>query len=49
MGDSYIDLMWRVIKNKELLAAFDNLRDAREYSDKVGGEVIVISHSKVLK
>ena len=47
MGDSYVELMWRVIKDRELKAAFDDLEEAREWAAKIGGEVVVITHKKV--
>ena len=47
MGDSYVELMWRVIKDRKLKAAFDDLEDARQYANLISGEVIVITHNKV--
>jgi len=48
MGDSYVELMWRVIKDRELKAAFDDLADAQQYAKLISGEVIVMTHKKVV-
>jgi hypothetical protein len=47
MGDSYVDLMWRVVQNRQLIAGFLNLADAEEFAKKIGGKVVVITHKEV--
>lgn len=47
MGESYVDLMWRVVKDQQLKAGFLDLKDAEEYAKKIGGKVIVITHKEV--
>lgn len=49
MGESYVELMWRVILNQQLKGAFLDLSDAEEYAKKIGGTVIVITHQEVKK
>lgn len=44
MGESYVELMWRVILNQQLKGAFLDLVDAEQYALKIGGQVIVIEH-----
>jgi len=48
MDDLYVELMWRVVKDRELRAAFFNLAEAREYAEKIGGTTIVITHRELL-
>lgn len=47
MDENYVNLMWRVVKNGKLLAAFLDFEPAKEYADKVGGEVWVASTRQV--
>lgn len=47
MDESYVELMWRVVKERELKGAFLDLDDADEYAKKIGGKVIVITHKDV--
>jgi len=47
MGESYVDLMWRVTLNQNLMAGFRDLRDAEDYAARVGGKVIVIEHREL--
>lgn len=47
MGDSYVDLMWRVVYDRRLIAGFVNLEDAEEFAKKIGGQVVVITHKEV--
>ena len=47
MGDSYVELMWRVIKDRQLKAAFLDLEEAAKFAKMIGGEVIVVTHRVV--
>jgi hypothetical protein len=55
MGDSYVELMWRVLKDEtwdggtitQLKAAFLDLDAAKEYAKAIGGKVIVLIHKEV--
>ena len=55
MGESFVELMWRVIKDvdwdggkiTQLKAAFLDLDAAQEYAKLIGGKVIVITHKEV--
>lgn len=47
MGENYVELMWRVVKNGKLLAAFLDFADAKEYADKHGAEVWIASTRQV--
>jgi ERCC4-type nuclease len=47
MGESYVELMWRVILNQHLMAGFRDLQDAQEYAVRIGGKVIVIDHREL--
>ena len=47
MGDSYVELVWRVGKDRNLVAAFLNLSDAQAFAKLIGGQVFVITHKEV--
>ncbi len=55
VGESYVELMWRVIKDAvwegqtvpQLKGAFLDLTDAEAYAKKIGGTVIVLKHEVV--
>ncbi len=44
MGDNYVELIWRVIKGRELRGAFQDLDDAEKFAKLIDGRVIVLSH-----
>lgn len=47
MGESYVELMWRVIKDQQLKGAFLDLEDAQNYAKLIGGKVIVVTHREL--
>lgn len=52
MGENYVELPWRVIAEgcdgfMRLKGAFEDLADAQNYAEQIGGKVIVVTHKEI--